>query len=336
MPVELQDAYTGLWTNWSRGQYLGATITINSANGLILAAFLAIFIQITGTHLWGLLRYAIHQFRATDGSLHPIQHQTQAILRNNDSAMSTSFQFIRMLWAWRSSPRPHPVLAAYLLIIAGFAFTIAVAAAGICSTSVVEFSAVDALLSSAGCGHWANVTDITRPTTASGEIGFFHSALRQAFGVEASREGWTYAAECYNSSSTANCNKFLVPRIPWTADYFAPCPFDESMCIGPALEMDTGRLSSNDVFGLNFAEQQQLDFRKVMACAPLTQEGFLERQRVNATYVIGNATFNFTESLYQYMYGESELGDTGPQSKRPFTLDLDTLVSNSSTGYAVR
>jgi hypothetical protein len=41
--------YLGVWTNWSRGQVMGSTLTLDRRNGSLLIAFLAFFVA------WGKL-----------------------------------------------------------------------------------------------------------------------------------------------------------------------------------------------------------------------------------------------------------------------------------------
>ena len=66
MPITSDNIFTGLWTNWSRGAVMGATLTMSSSSGIILTAVLAIFVQLIGSHVWHLASYVIHRVRDTD------------------------------------------------------------------------------------------------------------------------------------------------------------------------------------------------------------------------------------------------------------------------------
>lgn len=56
--------YTGTWINWSRGTFLGATITLSQRNGILLTNFLGIFVIIAGDACWRILTFFVHQIRA--------------------------------------------------------------------------------------------------------------------------------------------------------------------------------------------------------------------------------------------------------------------------------
>jgi len=97
------------------------------------------------------------------------------------------------------------------------------------------------------------------------------------YDYEAKSRAATYARQCYNGTSpTESCSGFAVPAITWETDFHAPCQFAKEMCDGPAMVQDTGRLNSNAIFGLNLAPNEQIDFRRVMSCAPIVQDGFAQ------------------------------------------------------------
>lgn len=125
------------------------------------------------------------------------------------------------------------------------------------------------LLKSANCGMW----DTQNPFT-EGQANQ-NVAASNVFAAEGIIAGEAYARQCYNASSLKDCNTFSVPTIDWTTDFLAACPFDESMCVGPAMAMDTGPINSNHVLGLNFADHDQITVRKLTTCAPLVQDGFV-------------------------------------------------------------
>jgi hypothetical protein len=336
MPVEPHHVYTGLWTNWSRGPVLGSTITVPSSTGIILTAFLAIYIQVAGAHLWDLVRYVIHQLRATEKAIHPLQRQILAILRNKDSALSSSFEYIRMLRAWRGSGRSYPAALASILAVSGFAFTAAITAAGIFSTAIIDVNDIEVLLVSPYCGHWlSNISEVTRTDSTSDVPDLLHASELLGVQAEATRGGLIYANDCYNGTSTTTCDRFPVQTINWTTDYLATCPFDASMCVGPAMKMHTGRMNTNDILGLNAPMSEQLEYRKVTTCAPLTQQGFVESEPVSTTYRTGRSTIRSNQWINRYMYGESFSYGDPTETIRPYTLQLDATKSNSSAGYTI-
>jgi hypothetical protein len=46
------DIHLGTWINWSRGRVMGATLTLNRAEGNLLIAFTAVFVGIVTERFW--------------------------------------------------------------------------------------------------------------------------------------------------------------------------------------------------------------------------------------------------------------------------------------------
>jgi hypothetical protein len=82
------------------------------------------------------------------------------------------------------------------------------------------------------------------------------------------------------------CEAFTTKAIPYTSRMDTPCPFDNQTCIHGSqnLQMDTGKMDTNDVLGIN-TRKDNVHFRKVTTCAPLQPE--LWTTRVNTTGPMG-------------------------------------------------
>ncbi|KAI3331612.1 hypothetical protein HD806DRAFT_518599 [Xylariaceae sp. AK1471] len=88
--------YLGLWTNWSRGPILGATLTTTKENGNLLISFTAIFIAFVTSRLWKIL----------------------FVLRNSLSPEAGLFDIIRVFWAWRKSGIKRTIILLPLILFA--------------------------------------------------------------------------------------------------------------------------------------------------------------------------------------------------------------------------
>ena len=108
-------AYTGLWVDWSKGRILGATLTLSERKGALLTNALALFVQLAGSHFWGLMKYAIHQMRASEKPHDALFYQQQAILRNRSSA-ETVLGLLSISRVWRS-PEIRPFRRCLLLLL---------------------------------------------------------------------------------------------------------------------------------------------------------------------------------------------------------------------------
>jgi hypothetical protein len=80
---EVDNVYVrrGLWTDFSRGDIMGMTITTDTRTGTVVVAVLAILSSLATTHLWHIITFALHQIRARGKPEDGLFWQQQAILR---------------------------------------------------------------------------------------------------------------------------------------------------------------------------------------------------------------------------------------------------------------
>lgn len=296
MSIRPEDVYVGLWTNWSDGSpVLGATITLHSSTANLLTAFLAIYVSLAASYFWDLIAYAIHYIRqgVTGGKCHPILQQQQVVLRAGLPAASTLFGLVKLSWANRSMKSSLKNSASPLLL--SFICAIGSVTAGIYSSKVVTTSPqLEVLLSSPNCyfpefsDPWVDL----RPSLAYTD---HRAAIIQS--------AWDYSQRCYNVSNNYDCSLFVRSTIEWTTDWKAECPFDDAMCLGPSMQLDTGLVNSNAVLGLNSSPKDQMDFRKITTCAPITQENYTTRGNFSAND--GRAYEAVPDDYIFYLYGSS-------------------------------
>lgn len=71
------DVHLGTWTNWSRGQVLGATLTLESRYGLLLLSFTATFVGLVAARLWRVMAWILHRGYSTPEPRDALHHQRQ-------------------------------------------------------------------------------------------------------------------------------------------------------------------------------------------------------------------------------------------------------------------
>jgi hypothetical protein len=111
-----------------------------------------------------------------------------------------------------------------------------------------------------------------------------------------------YAERCYgHRSSSGDCDIFYTPRINYTQDHNATCPFQSDMCLeGPesAYELNTGFIDAK-VLGVNY--EHTCKFRLRHICAPLVADKrFIRSTPSNNPYL----------RIVEYFYGDG-LGISG-------------------------
>jgi hypothetical protein len=157
-------------------------------------------------------------------------------------------------------------------------FAIAFGATSIFSSQVTKDAGLEVLIDSPNCGWWGF------PTTGNG-TGWQLKILNDT------KAAASYARSCYgtNNQNTPPCNTYKVPKITWTSDETASCPFAAEACgaLGSTpYQMDTGHLDSHDILGLNAEESDRVTLRRVATCSAMHTKPYY--QYVNQSTGDGN------------------------------------------------
>ncbi|KAK3683339.1 hypothetical protein B0T22DRAFT_245517 [Podospora appendiculata] len=256
--------YTGIWTDWSYGKALGATLTLGRSDANLLIAFVAFFLTVVTSRLWAIACFVFHSCLSSRGPRDTVHHQRQAVLRNNSGPVSTAWTLVQLGWAWRKSEKTTrkvvPLLACSVLLAVGFTV-----AAGF-SSRIGRNSEV--LLASGNC---RNVGAISNETV---QFDYYMPWVAKQIASAA-----TYAQQCYSAGSSVarNCRNtnFVQPQLPMSMNTTAGCPFDAQLCAtnNSNLILDTGLLDSHTHLGINSPPESRFQLRTVLHCAPLVTEG---------------------------------------------------------------
>lgn len=290
------DVYLGVWTNWSRGRVRGATLTLSRRNGGLLTAFLALFVTVVGTRFWRIGCFCIHRYYSSDHARDALCHQRQAILRNAANGTSGLWGLLRACWAWKGSG-----LAPYRRFLPSTIFAIltfmAFAVATIFSSEITTSVGREVLLKGSNCGSLTNDTSIDDYDVIVNPYISQRTALSVA-----------YAQRCYNNyANPRDCSLFYKPRLQWTTDRNATCPFpgEKDICLNnfDNLHLDSGYIDSDRDLGINSPPGTRFLYRSAIRCAPLKTEGYTK----NTTYVPTVKIFakqDMDRMVMQYFYGE--------------------------------
>lgn len=312
--------YLGMWTNWSRGRVLGATLTLSREDGNYLISFTAFFIGLVSTRFWRIVCFMLHNSLSTSTPRDALYHQQQAILRNSDSADSGLLTFFQLVWAWRKNTKRVFVRMWPVIATAAF-FTVAFTIAGGFSSSISTGIGNDVLLDGSNCA-------ILNPQVYDNES-------RDILNPYSSRRANTaanYAQQCYgtNTSGVFDCGTFAKARIPSSVDNQTACPFSKGLCrTDESLRLDTGYIDSHEHLGVNAPFNERVIFRTVLQCAPLVTEGYTSDVSTPAenytTYDYGR-TSNSERNYTTYRASNS---DTQYQTEgNEFKVQYDNIISS--------
>jgi hypothetical protein len=208
--------YLGPWINWSHGRVKGATLTLQSKYGGLLAAFLAIYVSFTGGMFWRLLSFILHQLYTTkpgrnrDG----LHHQRQVILRNSQGASGALWEFAKLSVYWRGKTE-RPFFRNFLF--AGLA-ALNVSIFGVASIFTSEITKVtgnSTLILGPACGGYKIDPNVTSTN------GYRAKLLADTY------QAATYVRQCYGDNPTNDlaCNAYYRRSLGFTTNPNATCPF---------------------------------------------------------------------------------------------------------------
>jgi hypothetical protein len=287
--VAQDSVYAGTWTDWGksevevsssrilttlsdtdRGRVLGSTITLPNRQGAFLIAFLALYIRFTGSQLWNILGFILHQHRSTIRSQDGLHHQLQALLRNALADTVTIWETVKLTYSWR--PKTNSAFRkARLVLFFATVNWIGFSVAGIFSSRVALVGNL-ALRNEGTCG-WMTVDLSGLPATLPAEAARITNAM-YVFGRRSAKIGIDYTASCYTTEPTetsSNCRIFAQRTIASSINRNASCPFPNNLCEGPAVQLDSGLVDSGD-FGINTHPDERIQFRRITTCAIIPGE----------------------------------------------------------------
>lgn len=304
--------YLGMWTNWSRGRLMGATLTVSRENGNYLLSFTAFFIGLVSTRFWRILCFILHNSFSTSTPRDALYHQQQAILRNSASPDSGLLVLVQLAWAWRKTAK-RAIIRVFPLIATASFFLIAFTIAGGFSSTISTGIGKEVLLDGSNCA-FVNIqySDVEA------------ESLLQPYTSRQSNNAANYAQQCYATTTSGmfDCGTFVKPRIPGSVDNQTACPFAKGLCQSDAsLRLDTGYIDSHEHLGLNAPFDERVIFRTVLQCAPLATKGY--------TSNVSTSTGNYTT----YNYGPRMSGSNYTQRASRSDTQYLTAGNEFKLGY---
>jgi hypothetical protein len=332
--------HQGFWTDYTKGSISGLTLSLSPRNATVLVALLAIFVQITGSQLWVILQYLLHQHRASRkaSTADTIFHQQQVALRNSPSDLTALTQFTRIAWAWRGKTK-RPLLRSLPLILAALTHFIIFVAAGIFSSKLTNAGGLS-LSRSPFCGNFKN--SYLDAVGTRGQLGFSTSITMEFFSHRQTdaQLSQSYAQTCYgNASGATTCSDYQKQQLRWTSNVTQTCPFnDKSICLDSTgtITFDTGILDSHNDLGINAAEQDRVSYRKLTKCTPLNDTGYVSEPQVLAgqeslgkvvTANYGWARNDEGNSTFTYGNFSALLSNEQLRDMDPYQLDIQCSFS---------
>ncbi|KAH8707661.1 hypothetical protein GQ44DRAFT_662719 [Phaeosphaeriaceae sp. PMI808] len=321
--IETQYVRHGYWNNAQHGSVLGGVITTDVRTGTVAIALLAILVTVATAHVWNLVVFGLHMWRADGRPADGLFKQQQALLRTTAAPTSMLADWVKLWWIWRGRTT-RAWSRSMLLGGLTFLFAVATIVAGVFSSYIVDTSNLQVLVDSAECGPFQ-----TSESTAS-------SSSNLAFLDYSSRlEALTlpYAQECYQGlgeSLPARCRAFVKPNIPLVPQRTA-CPFADSICKPfdqPGVIVDSGLQDANDVFGWNMQADQRVKFRRKTTC------GVIKTQEYQSVFLAKDYPFNTRPLLPNEENIAAHYGlrrDTGDWAN--LTMAQSLALANVTRGY---
>ncbi|KAJ8105583.1 hypothetical protein OPT61_g10087 [Boeremia exigua] len=339
--------HCGFWNNEDSSFVHRATLTLPNEWGLILGSFFAMFIALSGSYLWDTVSFLIHQLNASSKAQDESYHQLQLVLRNTDNEGAFITQLSKLAWVHRKSKTKAYYKSLGLILFASI-FSLVFALVGGFFTGFIASEHGTVLSVSRHCGFFQE------PTLNGNVLGFnltdFYSysedQLYEYFNTitvmhrTVLRRSAAYSRSCYGrfgDNSTA-CGNYLRPTLPYSITRDVPCPFNDKVCNGTALSLDTGALRSDTDLGISTRPGDALSVRKVLTCAPISGESYTDGWRELPPkygappgtqykgYSFGS-TFRYAADSLSSNYTFVALdGPTLPAGKQPYSLTSKSAI----------
>ena len=338
--------HEGFWTNWSKGSITGRTLTLSPTWSTLLTNSLALFVTLSGGQLWTVLRFSLHQYRASriQNTSNALRRQEQVVLRNATTNFATLRLMSQVAWAFRRSSG-RPFIFCLLIVILALVHAVFFMIAGAFSNNVAN-AGQEVLSRSHLCGVWNETyLDIAAeglyydsPETLNLSVEYFAKVENN---VQLSLE---YAQQCYlplphNYMSSA-CNSMknsTITSIPTLAE---SCPFAENLCHSDAksLVFDTGPVDSHRHLGINAKPKDRLTYQRFTTCAVLNDtgrvtgwNGTIHRGDIKRTAYAryGPSLLEGTHWTYSYSNFASFFDDFTPQVTQPYQVSVQRAYAGA-------
>lgn len=281
--------HCGFWVNWSGGSAGGSTLTLPTQWGLVLTAFIALFIKVVGTYLWGIICFALHQSTASSEPEDDTFHQFQVTFRNTESETSFIWNLHKIAVAHKGTRFQTYKRSAWLILLAvlhGLGFAIA---GGLSSQFLVASDQIQALPRKCG---WMVDVPFGNKTNNMGNIAN-DTVFEQANALIVTARNMfqsssIYSRICYarGEGRDTDCGLYFLDTLPYEAKLDAPCPFDQRICNSSAVLINSGPFRTDEHFGINTLAKDAMSLRKELTCAPINAENYSDGWFTTNTSVI--------------------------------------------------
>jgi hypothetical protein len=315
---EVDDRFVkrGLWTNWSQGPIMGKTITTDARTGTILIAMLAVLVTAAGSQLWNLLTFFYHQKRAARATNIPsdgLFWQQQALLRTLPSPISFAVDMVKLSFVWRKKSRALLIRCVGPAMLA-ILFGAATIASGIFSSLVVTTTGLEVLVDNASRLFERPLVGATLWTSRIVVLG-------------------SYTRLCYQNSTSLSAlcrNTYISPAIKFEP-VIVECPWNTSLCLSPAISMDSGYLDVNAGLGLNLKPSDKVRFRRKTTCNVLPMEGHIITRNASDYADMPSLTLFPGDRVMAVRYGE-RFNTLHAED----TFYASEFLMNQTTGYGLK
>ena len=345
--------FEGVWTDWTQGRIQGLTWTLCPTKATLLTNSLALFVTLAGGQLWTIIRFSLHQVRA---SRRPHDHsqshlEQQIVLRNTATDLHTMRLMAHLAWLAQrtqggifSYPLAIVTLAILhyiLFVVAGtLSNTLVDASSGGLFSNKLQNTSSPVISRSPYCGVW-NSTYYGVATNLNGHsLEDISLAVQYIAKIDQNVQlSLQYAQECSedqpDASMSATCNTLQTPRLKFNTNITEVCPFETQLCHDQAatVTFDTGVIDSHHDLGINARHNERLQYRRLTTCTVLNDTGRVlelnkDTSSATAAAYYGQSyqgtTYTYSYSNYSSLYTEFT-----PQSTVPYQVNTQTAYGAS-------
>jgi hypothetical protein len=294
--------FTGFWLDRSHQAILGATLTLPIRWANFVVSALTIAVTISASCFWIIAAFILHQALVRRQNVDVVGLQHQVILRNSASPLSSLWEVLKILFAWKSSTIPGLWRRTFTLAVPPLIIWIFFTVASLFVSEVASksYTQIEVLLEPRDCGYLS-----FNSSTYAGLGAFSAKVLKDTIA------GRTYAGNWYGNSSVSQSasSPFPVNSLPYSTKQNTSCPFQSSRCFNgerPAFSMETQLLDSHTMFGINAEREDRVQIQKTVSCAVVDVSDLVRIRNTSLEFYAGpvKSSSNYTFSYNSFIAGE--------------------------------
>jgi hypothetical protein len=248
--------HKGFWVDHSTSPILGATVTLSIEWANLLVSTLTVAVTISAAAFWKIMSFLMYEWMIDHDRTDLVGLQHQVLLRNSDAPLSTLWELILVLSAWKSTKVRRIRLRTLRLALPALVIWVSFTIASIFVSTVASktYSEIRVLVQSKNCG-----VVFSDSSSLSGVAAYIATVGQNNKNARTYAEAWYANSSAFVSAATI----YPVNALSYNTTNGTSCPFGELCMLGAnsGFTVATPLLDSHADFGVNSPPKDRVHFQ---------------------------------------------------------------------------